>query len=69
MFFAIGLFVLALILMVAGAEMFLVMGLPSVLTKHLFHPGMPDLIVGQRIVGGVEVVTLLAIPSSFSLQT
>jgi len=62
MFFAIGLFVLALILMVAGAEMFLVMGLPSVLTKHLFHPGMPDLIVGQRIVGGVEVVTLLAIP-------
>ena len=32
------------------------------LAKHIFHPFMPDLIIGQRVVGGVEVVTLLAIP-------
>lgn len=51
-----------MVLLVAGAEMFLVMGLPSVLAKHFFHPTMPDLIIGQRVVGGVEVVTLLAIP-------
>lgn len=62
MLFVIALFVLAGGLMVAGAEMFLVMGLPAVLTKHLFHPALPDLIIGQRIVGGVQVVTLLAIP-------
>jgi C4-dicarboxylate transporter DctM subunit len=58
----IALCVLAVILLVVGAEIFLVIGIPAVLAKHIFHPGMPDLIIGQRVVGGVEVVTLLAIP-------
>jgi len=56
------LIVLAISLLVAGAEIFLVIGIPAVLAKHIFHPFMPDLIIGQRVVGGVEVVTLLAIP-------
>jgi C4-dicarboxylate transporter DctM subunit len=53
---------LAIGLLIAGAEIFLIIGIPAVLAKHIFHPGMPDLIIGQRVVGGVEVVTLLAIP-------
>jgi C4-dicarboxylate transporter, DctM subunit len=53
---------LAVLLLTIGAEVFLVIGLPSVLAKHLLFPGLPDLIIGQRLVGGVEVVTLLAIP-------
>ena len=56
------LFVLAAILLTIGVEIFLVLGVPAVLAKYLMYPTMPDLIVGQRLVGGVEVVTLLAIP-------
>ena len=57
-----ALIVLAVRLLIAGAEIFLVIGIPAVLAKHIFHPYMPDLIIGQRVVGGVEVITLLAIP-------
>ena len=57
-----ALIVLAVCLLIVGAEIFLVIGIPAVLAKHIFHPFMPDLIIGQRVVGGVEVVTLLAIP-------
>src|SRR5439155_1709264 len=56
------LMVLAVVLLLAGSEIFLVIGIPAVLAKHIFHPGMPDLIIGQRVVGGVEVIPLLAIP-------
>jgi C4-dicarboxylate transporter DctM subunit len=56
------LFLLALVLLAIGAEIFLVLGVPAVLTKSALYPTMPDLIIGQRLVGGVEVVTLLAIP-------
>lgn len=56
------LFLLAAVLLVIGAEIFLVLGVPAVLAKYLLYPSMPDLIIGQRLVGGVEVVTLLAIP-------
>ena len=58
----IALLVLAMVLLVVGAEMFLVMGIPTLLIKHQFFAGLPDLIVGQRLIGGVEVVTLMAIP-------
>ncbi|MDR7034599.1 TRAP transporter large permease [Mesorhizobium sp. BE184] len=54
--------VLAVVLLAAGAEIFMVLGIPAILTKYASFPMMPDLIVGQRLVGGVEVVTLLAIP-------
>lgn len=55
-------FLLAAILLAIGTEIFLVLGIPAVLTKYFLYPAMPDLIIGQRLVGGVEVVTLLAIP-------
>lgn len=57
-----ALVVLAAVLLAAGTEIFMVLGIPAILTKYLSFPMMPDLIVGQRLVGGVEVVTLLAIP-------
>lgn len=56
------LFILAAVLLAIGAEIFLVLGVPAILAKYLMYPMMPDLIIGQRLVGGVEVVTLLAIP-------
>jgi len=52
-----ALIALAVCLLIVGAEIFLVIGIPAVLAKHIFHPNMPDLIIGQRVVGGVEVVT------------
>ena len=54
--------ILAFALLALGFEMLLVMGLPAVLAKAAFHSGMPDVIIPQKIMGGVNVGTLLAIP-------
>lgn len=54
--------VLAFALLALGFEMLLVMGLPAVLAKAAFQPGMPDVIIPQKIMSGVNVGTLLAIP-------
>jgi C4-dicarboxylate transporter DctM subunit len=54
--------VLAVVMLALGFEMLLVMGLPSVLNKILLYPEMPSVAIAQRLLGGVEVVTLLAIP-------
>src|SRR6185436_7045300 len=56
------LFLLALLMLALGFEMLLVMGLPSVLARLALHPDMPAVAIAQRLLGGVEVVTLLAIP-------
>jgi C4-dicarboxylate transporter DctM subunit len=56
------LLILALVMLALGFEMFLVMGLPAVLARLALHPGMPEVAIAQRLLGGVEVVTLLAIP-------
>jgi C4-dicarboxylate transporter DctM subunit len=53
---------LAGVMLALGFEMLLVMGVPSVLAKMLLHPDMPAVAIAQRLLGGVEVVTLLAIP-------
>ncbi len=53
---------LALLMLALGFEMLLVMGVPSVLTRLAMHPDMPAVAIAQRLLGGVEVVTLLAIP-------
>ena len=53
---------LALLMLFFGFEMLLTMGLPALLAKLAFHPGMPDLVIAQKIMGGVNVSTLLAIP-------
>ncbi|MDF2798556.1 MAG: transporter large permease [Devosia sp.] len=52
----------ALALLFLGFEMLIVLGIPGILTKDFFFSGMPDLIYGQRIVGGINHSTLLAIP-------
>ena len=49
-------------LLLLGFEMFLVLGVPSLLTKFMFFGTVPDVIVVQRLVGGVNHSTLLAIP-------
>ena len=45
-----------------GFEMLLVMGVPALLAKLAFHPGMPEVVIPQKILGGVNVGTLLSIP-------
>lgn len=57
-----GLCALAAILLAFGFEMFLVMGIPSIAAKQAFHPFMPDIVIVQKIVGGLGASTLLAIP-------
>jgi C4-dicarboxylate transporter, DctM subunit len=54
--------ILAFAMLALGFEMLLVMGVPAVLAKAAFHSGMPDVIIPQKIMGGVNVGTLLAIP-------
>jgi C4-dicarboxylate transporter DctM subunit len=53
---------LAFVTLALGFEMLLVMGLPALLAKAAFHAGMPDVVVPQKIMSGVNVGTLLAIP-------
>jgi C4-dicarboxylate transporter DctM subunit len=53
---------LAVVLLALGFEMFMVMGLPALFTKFSFYGQMPDLIIAQKMMGGVNVSTLLAIP-------
>ncbi len=58
----VGLCALAALMLVLGFEMFLVMGVPSVVAKYAFNPFMPDIVIIQKIVGGLGASTLLAIP-------
>jgi C4-dicarboxylate transporter DctM subunit len=53
---------LALLMLALGFEMLLVMGVPAVLARLALHPDMPAVALAQRMLGGVEVITLLAIP-------
>jgi C4-dicarboxylate transporter DctM subunit len=53
---------LAAALLALGFEMFLVMGIPSLLAWQLFFPNIPAIAVAQKLVGGVNTSTLLAIP-------
>ena len=45
-----------------GFEMIIVLALPSVLLKQVYFPNMPDLILVQRMIAGMNQSTLLAIP-------
>ncbi len=58
----VALFVLAIAMLLLGFEMLLVMGVPALLTKWIFYREMPEILVVQKMLGGVQVVTLLAIP-------
>jgi C4-dicarboxylate transporter DctM subunit len=54
--------ILAAVLLVLGFEMFLVMGIPSILAWLVYFPGIPSIALAQKLLGGVNVGTLLAIP-------
>ncbi|QDL94559.1 TRAP transporter large permease (plasmid) [Paroceanicella profunda] len=52
----------ALALLVAGFEMILVLGVPALMVKQFFFASLPDPVVVQKILGGINHSTLLAIP-------
>jgi C4-dicarboxylate transporter DctM subunit len=54
--------ILAFAMLALGFEMLLVMGLPAVIAKLAFYADMPQMVIPQKIIGGVNVGTLLAIP-------
>ncbi|MFT4959617.1 MAG: C4-dicarboxylate transporter DctM subunit [Paracoccaceae bacterium] len=53
---------LAGVLLVLGFEMFLVLGIPALFTKDAFYGKIPDPAIVQKIFGGIDHTTLLAIP-------
>jgi C4-dicarboxylate transporter DctM subunit len=53
---------LAVLLLVFGFEMFLVLALPALATKEVFYSNIPDVAVIQKVFGGIDHTTLLAIP-------
>lgn len=53
---------IAVVLLVLGFEMFLVLGLPALATKELFYSALPDPVLAQKLIGGINHTTLLAIP-------
>ncbi|MEQ9814075.1 MAG: TRAP transporter large permease [Azospirillaceae bacterium] len=57
-----GIAAVAVAMLALGFEMFLVLGVPGLLVKESFFASLPELIVSQRVVGGVNHSTLLAIP-------
>ena len=57
-----ALFIGAVALLFLGFEMLLVLGLPGIATKLVFFGNLPDIIYGQKIVGGINHTTLMAIP-------
>jgi C4-dicarboxylate transporter DctM subunit len=49
-------------MMILGFEMFLVLGVPALLIKWAYYDGMPDLVLVQKMVGGIDFSVLMAIP-------
>ncbi|MEZ5812797.1 MAG: TRAP transporter large permease [Rhizobiaceae bacterium] len=53
---------IAIVLLVSGFEMFLVLGVPAIMVKQFFYGSLPDPVIVQKVVGGINHSTLLAIP-------
>lgn len=53
---------IALLMLVCGFEMLLVLGIPAFLTKTFMFTRIPDPVLIQKLVGGINFSTLLAIP-------
>lgn len=58
----IAIIAVAVFLLIAGFEMFLVLGVPSLLVKEAYFTKLPDPAVVQKVFGGIDHTTLLAIP-------
>ena len=54
--------IIALFLLTFGFEMFVVLGLPAIMVKESFFSSIPDPVLIQKMVGGINHTTLLAIP-------
>lgn len=54
--------IVAIVMLLVGFEMLLVLGLPAFLAKEIFFGQIPDVVLIQKLVGGVNHTTLLAIP-------
>lgn len=54
--------IVAVLLLVLGFEMFLVLGVPALMIKEFFYGSLPDPVVIQKVLGGINHTTLLAIP-------
>lgn len=54
--------VVAVGMLILGFEMFLVLGVPALMVKQFFYGTLPDPVTVQKIVGGINHSTLLAIP-------
>jgi len=54
--------ILTLVLLFLGFEMFLVLGIPALIVKSTFYASIPNPAVIQKLVGGIDHTTLLAIP-------
>ena len=55
-------FILAGVMLAVGFEMFLVIGVPALLIKQTFFANMPEVVLVQKMVGGIDHAVLLAIP-------
>lgn len=53
---------LTVLLFLIGFEMILVLGVPSYLLKLAYFPHMPDVVLLQKMIGGMNHSTLMAIP-------
>lgn len=53
---------IAVAMLVSGFEMLLVLGVPTLIIKQFFYPGLPDPVIAQKVLGGINHTTLLAIP-------
>lgn len=53
---------IALLLLILGFEMFLVLGIPALVSKGVFFDYIPDVALIQKLIGGINHTTLLAIP-------
>jgi len=52
----------ATVLLFLGFEMFLVLGVPALLIKESYYGGMPDVVLIQKMVAGIDNSILLSIP-------
>jgi C4-dicarboxylate transporter DctM subunit len=55
-------FILAGVMLAFGFEMFLVIGVPALLIKQTFFANMAEVVLVQKMVGGIDHAVLLAIP-------
>jgi C4-dicarboxylate transporter DctM subunit len=53
---------LAALMLFLGFEMFIVLGLPALLIKESYYGGMPDVVLIQKMVAGIDHSILLSIP-------